>query len=124
MKRFLIVLSMLVLTACGTLPAVQNPVTVQTLAKAESAYGVALALAVGYRNLPLCLTGHPTSYNNYCARRSVIVQLQAADLKVQALLPVARAAVATASLNAASALDLLNQAITAFKAVEANNGVN
>jgi len=82
MKRF-IILSFLLLGGCATLP---NPVSTNTLATIESAYGVALAGAVAYRNRPRCTTTALESVSNLCARRSVIVKLQVADRKAQVAL--------------------------------------
>jgi hypothetical protein len=72
----------LVLAGCQTaaLPSINlaNAVTLNTIYGIENAYGVAVSAANAYRALPLCRTGTVPSATNICARRSVIVRLQAA----------------------------------------------
>ena len=72
----------LVLAGCQTaaLPSLNlaNAVTLNTIYGIENAYGVAVSAANAYKALPLCRTGTAPSSTNICARRSVIVRLQAA----------------------------------------------
>lgn len=72
----------LVLAGCQTaaLPSLNlaNAVTLNTIYGIENAYGVAVSAANAYKALPLCRTGTVPSATNICARRSVVVRLQAA----------------------------------------------
>ncbi len=72
----------LVLAGCQTvaLPSLNlaNAVTLNTIYGIENAYGVAVSASNAYKALPLCRTGTVPSATNICARRSVVVRLQAA----------------------------------------------
>ena len=85
MKRLILALAFAgSLAGCaGQLPSLDLNTTVSrnTMLGVESAYGIALSGERAYKSLPLCLTGATESVINPCARRSVIVRLQAADLK-------------------------------------------
>lgn len=72
----------LALGGCATTP-IRNPITTTQLATVESAYGVALAGAVAYRNRPRCTKTALESISNLCARRSIVIRLQQADQKAQ-----------------------------------------
>lgn len=82
---------LLVLGACAS-PRVNlsGTVTLNTLYGAQSAYGVALSGMRAYKALPLCRTGTTATVLNPCARRSIVVRLQAADRKAIAALRDAR----------------------------------
>lgn len=58
---------------------VGGAVTLNTLEGVISAYGLVLNAEIAYKSLPLCKTGTTTSATNICAKRSIIVRLQAAD---------------------------------------------
>jgi hypothetical protein len=93
MKRlFLVVTLALGLAGCAAMPSLQigTAVTFNTLEGVEAAYGVALNFERQYKALPLCKTGTLPSTSNICARRSIIVRLQAADR--QAIVAIAAAA--------------------------------
>jgi hypothetical protein len=110
------------LSACATY---QNPINTSELAAVESAYGVALAVAVGYRQLPLCRTGAPTTLTNVCARRSIVVKLQSADRVAQAALIQARSFVKNnPTLDAMTVITVARNAVASFQLVESTNGVN
>jgi ABC-type uncharacterized transport system substrate-binding protein len=111
----------LALSGCAT---IRNPVNVSQLAAIESAYGVALSLAVAYRDLPLCRTGTLPGLRNVCAKRSVVVRLQRADRDAQIALAAARSFVkANPTLSAASVLAVAQNAVSALQAVETNEGL-
>lgn len=122
MRRAFIILSAFLIAGCA---AIQNPVNTTQLAQVEASYGVALSIAVGYRSLPLCRTGTRASYQNVCAQRSVILKLQAADRNAQAALLTARSFVHNnPTVSAFTILQTAQDAISNFRAVEAQNGVN
>ncbi|MBY0382560.1 MAG: hypothetical protein K2W78_11635 [Xanthobacteraceae bacterium] len=76
----------LLLAGCQTtLPSLNlgTAVTLNTIYGIENAYGVAVNAANAYKALPLCSTGTVPSANNICAKRSVIVNLQAAIRRAQ-----------------------------------------
>lgn len=115
MKRIILALTLaLSVAACATIP---NPISTTSLATIESAYGVALAGAVAYRNRPRCTTSALESVSNLCARRSIVLKLQAADRKAQVALGKATIFIknnptldASSLLQAAQgAVDVLNQ---------------
>ncbi|BEV46988.1 hypothetical protein [Afipia carboxidovorans] len=71
----------LALAGCQTtLPTlnISNAVALNTVYGIENAYGIAVNAANAYKALPLCKTGTRPSATNICAKRSVIVNLQAA----------------------------------------------
>lgn len=71
----------LALAGCQTtLPTlnISNAVALNTVYGIENAYGIAVNAANTYKALPLCKTGTRPSATNICAKRSVIVNLQAA----------------------------------------------
>ena len=120
-KVFLAVTLAFSLAACAT---ISNPVGTTQLAQIESAYGVALSVAVAYRNLPLCRTGTTPSVQNICAKRSVIVRLQAADRNAQGALVAARRFVRNnPTISAASAIGAAQAAVADFQATEAQYGL-
>jgi hypothetical protein len=74
------------LAGCQTvLPSLNldTAVTLDTIYGIENAYGVAVNAANAYKALPLCRTGTVPSASNICAKRSVIVNLQAAMRRAQ-----------------------------------------
>ena len=109
------------LTACAVF---QNPVNTTRLAAVESAYGVALSIAVAYRNTRLCKRGEAPTVTNVCAKRDVIEQLQAADRKVQIALIAARQFVRdNPTLDAFAVIQAAQQAVDIFRAIQIENGV-
>jgi ABC-type uncharacterized transport system substrate-binding protein len=123
MKKLLIAALLAVgLAGCAT---IQNPVNTTRLATVESTYGVALSIAVAYRNLPLCKTGTTPSLQNICAKRSVIVRLQSADRDAQIALASARSFVKNnPTLSATSVIGIAQNAVAAFQAIEQNEGIH
>lgn len=126
MKRLLVsALVALSVSACATL---QNPINLTRLAQVESAYGIALSLAVGYYQLykiNRCTTTHLESATNICARRSVVVKLQQADRTAQISLQAARKFVNdNPTLDAGALIDAASLAVDAFRQVETANGVH
>lgn len=122
MRKLLIVLAAAVaLSGCAQLQnaftAIANPATQQTLVEAESAYGAALAIAVGYRNACAART-IPAS----C--RKIVPQLQAADRKVQGAIVAARNFIRdNPTISPISAIQAVQKAISDFQTVEATYGV-
>lgn len=99
---------------------VQNPVGPAQLAEVENAYGIALSAAIAYRKLPLC----SAIVQLPCSNRTVVLELQSLDRTVQAALRAARTFVRNnQTVNAASALQALEVAITDFQSVAQQNGV-
>lgn len=129
MKKLIgIILAGFVLTACSLLPiplgAVSNPLGPDQLATIEASYGVALAAAVAYRNLPLCKRSRPFSATNICAKRSIIVKLQAADRKAKTAIIAARAFTTEHPfLDASALIDAARQAVVYFRTIEVHYGV-
>lgn len=121
MRKLIACLFAIVLGACAH---IQNPVNETRLATVESAYGVALSIAVGYRNTRLCKRGEQVSITNICARRDVILQLQAADRNAQLALKEARTFVKdNPTLDAIQVIQAAESAISVFRQIEANYGV-
>jgi len=114
MKKTLAIFLALGLSACATM---NNPLTLNTVASIESAYGVALSAAVAYHDL--CAKRQiPASCRN------VVVQLQAADRKTQGALAAVRAlAAAGPTVDATSAIAAAQAALAQFQAVETAYGV-
>ena len=81
LRSFIAGALLLTLAACGSIPSfdLSGPVTYNTIAGAQSAYGVALAAMNQYKRRPLCLTGTVSTPAKPCARRSLIVKMQAAN---------------------------------------------
>jgi hypothetical protein len=97
---------------------IANPVTPAALSDVKNAYGIALAAAVAYRERPRCTKTHLESVTNLCARRSIVVKLQQADLKAQAALAKADMFVAdNPTLNAGSVIQAASLAVSAFQGV-------
>jgi hypothetical protein len=97
---------------------IANPVTPAALSDVKNAYGIALAAAVAYRERPRCTKTHLESVTNLCARRSIVVKLQQADLKAQAALANADMFVAdNPTLNAGSVIQAASLAVSAFQGV-------
>jgi uncharacterized membrane protein len=125
MKRFFIAAALACAVTLGGCATIQNPVNTTQLAQVESAYGVALSIAVAYRNLPLCKTGNPTSLTNICAKRSVVVKLQSADRDAQIAMVSARQFVRNnPTLSAASVIGIAQNAVATLQAIEQNEGIN
>lgn len=81
------VVSGLALAGCQTvsLPSLNlnAAVSLNTIYGIENAYGIAVSAANAYKALPLCRTGSVPGAANVCAKRSVIVNLQAAMRKAR-----------------------------------------
>lgn len=124
MKRVLGVFLALWLTACATVP---NPLTPHRLVQLESAYGVALSIAVGYYELykvNRCTKTRLESATNYCARRSVVVALQKADIKANQAIQTARKFVIRyPDLDATKVIGVAELALAGMQDVITKNGV-
>ncbi len=127
MKKLIgIILLSLALTGCGQFnpfSAITNPITANRLAAIESSYGIALSAAVAYRSQRLCKKDEIATIENICAYRSVILQLQAADLKAQAALRVARNYTKDPTINAFDALNAAQTAVSVFQQLQVQYGV-
>lgn len=130
MKRIIAVCLLgLSVAGCGTtggLPdlgrivttGIANPVTPAALSDIKNAYGIALAAAVAYRERPRCTKTHLESATNLCARRSIVVKLQQADLKAKVALDKADLFIAdNPTLNAGSVIQAASLAVSAFQGV-------
>jgi len=109
------------LTSCGTLNL--NTVSSRnTLYGVTNAYGVALSGAITYKALPLCKTGAPPSLTNICAKRSVIVRLQAADRTAITAINQAAAFIKNnPTLDTTNAIAVAQSAIAAYQAIVTAN---
>ena len=108
MKRFFVVLCVLLVSACTT---VNNPLTPNRLATLESSYGVLLSAAVAYRNA--------------CARRAlpascrpIVVEIQKAGAVAQTRVLALRGFVrANPTIDATALLVAAESAVDAFRQV-------
>jgi hypothetical protein len=103
---------------------IKNPVSQADIASVESAYGIALAAAVAYRERydagHRCTRTNLESPTNLCARRSVVVKLQAAELKAQDEIQRAKDFIArNPNVNAGSLIDAAQTAVAAFRNITA-----
>lgn len=117
MRAFVVVLALL-LGGCSTdLLRFHNPVGATQLGSVESAYGLALSAAVAYRNA--------------CARRviaatcrPIVVQLQRAGRLAQTNIVAARTFIRqNPTLDASSVITAAQGAVTAFRDIETQYGV-
>lgn len=128
MKKIIIALFLtLTLTACAVF---QNPLYTGTsdgrsrLAAIESSYGIALSVAVAYRNTRLCKKGEVATYINVCAYRAVILELQAADREAQRALVSARAFLRNnPTVDAFQVLSIAQNSVIFFQNVLAAHGI-
>lgn len=104
--------------------SVQNPISTDDFYLAKTAYA-ALALPVAnYRELPLCKKSKPFSLTNICAKRSVIVKLQALDNNAYDALATAETYIASnQTLNLNSVISAAKIAVAAYKKYATDNGV-
>lgn len=103
------------LAACGTIP---NPVSRTELAAVEATYGSALALMVGYRNSCAQKLIPPSC-------RPIVAKLQAANVVAKAAIDNVHAFVKNnPTVNAGTLIAAAQDAVSAFRAVESQNGVN
>lgn len=116
MQRILLIMALaLSLGACAT---AKNPIDNTQLATIESAYGVALSGAVAYRNRPRCTKTALESVSNLCARRSIVVRMQAADRSAQVALGRARIFVRdNPTINAGSLIQAAQDAVAFFGSI-------
>lgn len=105
------------LGACAFLNTVKNPVTRTQLVEIESAYGVALAAAVGYRSACARKAIPPTC-------RPIVAKLQQADRVVEVSITALRRFVRNyPDLNSPDLVQAAWQAVEDFKAVSATAGL-
>lgn len=120
MRKFLPLLFALVLTGCvgfNPFASFTNPVSSQTLAKAEEGYGVALSAAVAYRNSCAQRLIPPSC-------RPIVKQIQLAENYAHGQLLVARNFVnANPTVDATVIIATAQQAVQAFQSVASANGV-
>ena len=122
MKKLIgIILLSISIAACST---IRNPISINQLTVVESSYGVALSIAVAYRNTRLCKKDEVPSINNICAQRSVILKLQAADRNAQLALNNARSFIKNnPTLDAFSVIQIAQNAVDGFKLIQQQYGV-
>jgi hypothetical protein len=109
MRKLLILAAVgLSLGGCATGPKLNlnSSVSLNTIQSVEAAYGIALSGERAYKALPLCKTGTVATVTSPCAQRSVVVKLQAADLK------------------AISAMEKANTFMKAYPTVDATNVIS
>jgi hypothetical protein len=114
------------LAGCSNMPKLDlsNSVTLNTMLSVESAYGVALSGERAYKALPLCRTGVPVTVTNPCAKRSVIVNLQAADRKVISAIRQANTFIKTyPTVDASNLISAASAAVSSLQSILAQNGV-
>lgn len=112
--KYIAILFTLALSACAT---IQNPIGITDLASVESAYGVALSVAVGY---------HDSCAKKLIPRscRAIVVKLQAADRVAQAALVRARSFVKNnPTLGAGSVIQIAKDAVDDFILLENMYGI-
>lgn len=105
------------LGGCGHLGGIPNPVGPNTLAATESAYGIALSAAVGYRNA--------------CARRVIAATCRPIVARLQQVGRVAQVNVLAArrfirenpTLDASSLIAAASASVQAFRDVQIQYGV-
>lgn len=129
--RKLVLAAALVLAAslggcAGKLPTLDlnTSVTNNTLLGTEAAYGIALSGERAYKALPLCKTGTTPSITNICAKRSVIVRLQAADRKAVSAIDAANTFIKNyPTIDATDVIAAAQAAVTALKGILSSEGV-
>lgn len=126
MKRIVLAITLaLSLGACAH-PSLNlnNSVTLNTMLSVESAYGVALSGERAYKALPLCKTGMTATVTDPCARRSVIVRLQAADLKVISAISKANTFIKNyPTVDASNVIGAASSAVSSLQSILSENGV-
>jgi len=119
MKRISVIFALsIALAGCAGIGSVTNPVTRTDLVSAESAYGVALSAAVGYRKL----CADKAIARATCA--PVVLKLQRADQKVQVALKNLRSFVRdNPTVDAISLVTAVKDAVSDFQVIASANGV-
>jgi len=122
-----LMIASLLLGGCAkTLPSINlsNTVTLNTMASIEASYGIALSGERAYKSLPLCKTGTTATVTNPCAKRSIIITLQAADRKAIAAIDRANTFIKTyPTVDATNVLSAASTAVGDLKSLLATNGV-
>jgi hypothetical protein len=107
------------LSGCATF---NNPITLNELGGLESAYGIALTAAVGYRRLYAvspCHTGSISTLQNPCAQRSIVLALQKADRTAQqAIIAANTFVIKNPTLDASLVIATAQQALIGFQSIE------
>lgn len=104
---------------------VNTSVSRNTLYAVTNSYGVLLSAAQSYKALPLCRTGTSPGITNICAKRSVIVRLQAADARVVKAISDADAFMTQyPTIDATNVIAAAQSALTSFQSVVAETGAN
>ena len=116
MRIAIVFAAALSLSGCALFQSMSNPINTTTLYDLEAGYYTAQQIALAYKALPLCQTGTQPSVSNICAKRSVIVVIQANARKAQAALAALRDFVKNnPTLNAASLISATQLAIAGFE---------
>lgn len=103
---------------------IATDVSRNTLAGVISAYGIALSGENSLKALPLCRTGTAPSLTNVCVKRSLIVRLQNADLKVATAVSKADAFIKNyGNLNASNVISAANTALSDLESIIAEGKV-
>lgn len=114
-----------VLGVIPPLGSVKNPVSVTRFATIEATYGIALtaanAYADRYRKGNRCTTTRLESLTNLCARRSIVLKMQAADRDARIAMGRAKTFItANPTLDATSLLDAAAAAVSTFQQITQN----
>jgi hypothetical protein len=127
MRKFLILAAVgLSLGGCATGPKLNlnSSVSLNTMQSIEAAYGIALSGERAYKALPLCKTGTVATVTAPCARRSVVVNLQAADLEAMSAIQKANTFIKTyPTVDASNVISAAATAVGDLQALLAKNGV-
>lgn len=117
----------LALAGCASSPrlSIGNAVTFNTMLGVEGAYGSALTAARAYKALPLCRTGTHATITEPCAQRSIVVRLQAADLKAVSAIRGANAFIKNyPTVDASNVISAASAAVAGMQSVLSTAGVN
>lgn len=127
MKKFIfgIFLALSLAGCAGKMPSLNlsNSVSLNTTFGLTNAYAIAQQQALAYRSLPLCKTGTAPSPTNICAKRSIIVRLQAADFRATAaLVAVDRFLKTYPTLDASNVIATAQTAVASYQSITAALG--
>lgn len=125
-KLFAVLLVGLSLAGCASSSLKLNSAMgLNTILGVEGAYGIALSGERAYKALPLCLTGTKATPLSPCAQRSIIVRLQAADMKAISAIKNANAFIkAYPTVDASNVIGAASAAVSAIQNILSTSGVN
>lgn len=101
-----------------------SSVALNTVQGVQALYGTALSGERAYKSLPLCKTGTTATLLNPCARRSIIVRLQDADLKAaSAIRSMVNFVNTYPTVDATNVISAAATAVTNLQSILDQNGV-